>query len=386
MFFSGFLTAYAQSIETWVDYHYGEEIVFHALIPSDIQIVTAIIFIQATNDSNTIVGLADIHQKEDQIYELEYTHELSDYTFPAFSKIEYHYEITYKDNETFITPLKMLYYEDNRIKWNTLEEAPFKVHWYQGDIQFAQDILDTAQTGLQQIQGYLSLPTPVGLDIYIYEDNTMMQEVLDHNSEDWVAGHADPELEVIVVEIPHSPDQQLLMKQRIPHELMHILLFQAMNKGYDNIPTWLNEGLAANAEIYPNPDYRIALKNAKEQDSLIPITSLCHSFPRNNADAILSYAESQSFTDYLHQEYGTTGLEELISSYANGVDCERGIELAFDTTIDQIERNWKRQILSENIIPKKINHFLVLAILLIVLMFLPVTVIIQHIVNRNPSS
>jgi len=377
--------AYAQSIETWVDYRYGEEIVFHALIPSETPIVTAIIFMQATNDSNTIVGLTDIRQPEDQLYELEYTHDLNVYTFPAFSKIEYHYEITYENNETLITPLKMLYYEDNRIEWNTLEESPFKVHWYQGDIQFAQDILDTAQTGLQQIQKYLILPKPAELDIYIYADNFTMKEVLYNNREDWVAGHADPELEVIVVEIPNSPDQPLIMKQRIPHELLHILLFQATVNGYDNIPTWLNEGLAANAEIYPNPDYRIALKNATERDNLIPMTSLCHSFPRNNADAILSYAQSQSFTDYLHQKYGTPGLEELITNYANGVDCERGVELAFSTTINQIEKNWKRQIMSENSVKKNLNHILVLVILFIALLIVPLTVIIQNFIHRKLS-
>jgi hypothetical protein len=145
----------------------------------------------------------------------------------------------------------------------------------------------------------------------------------------------------------------------------------------------LNEGLATNAEIYPNPDYRIALKNAIEQGNLIPIASLCHTFPRNNSDALLSYAESNSFTNYLYQKFGASGIEQLVITYANGVDCERGVELALGVDLAQAERNWHRQILPENSVDKWIDNLIPLVILMTALFFVPSAVIIHRILKKT---
>ena len=372
-------TAHANSklIEIWEDYSFGEQITFYAKIESDQPIVTAVVFFQAINDSNTIVGLASVSPLENGIYQIEYVHQLSDYTIQAFSNVEYRFEITNETNETFETSTNVFYYEDDRFEWKKLEEEPFKVHWYAGDLQFAQDVLDTAQAGLKQIQSFLPLPDPPKIDIYIYSDNTSMQGVLNPSSQDWVAGHADPELGVIVTELPGGPDQQLLMKQRIPHELMHILLYHYTNPGYRNIPTWLNEGLAANAEVYPNPDYRITLQIAVDGERLIPMTSLCNTFPRNNSDALLSYAQSFSFTNYLYRTYGTSGLDELVITYANGMDCERGAEVALGINLSQLERNWRQKTFSENLAGELFSNLTPWFIILLAMLIAPGAILVQ---------
>jgi hypothetical protein len=377
-------TAHANSkvIDIWKEYSFGDQITFYAKVESDQPIVTAIVFFQAINDSNTIVGLASVTPVNDGIYQIEYVHQLSDYTIQAFSTIEYRFEITSETNETFETTSKTFYYEDNRFDWKKLEEGSFRVHWYAGDLQFAQNVLDTAQAGLKQIQSFLLLPAPPEIDIYIYSDTTSMQGVLNPGSQDWVAGHADPELGVIVTELPEGPDQQLLMKQRIPHELMHILLFQSTYPGYRNIPTWLNEGLATNAEIYPNPDYRITLQNAVEGESLIPMSSLCNTFPRNNSDALLSYAQSFSFTNYLYRTYGTSGLEELVTAYANGMDCERGAEAALGSNLSQLERSWRQKTFSENLAGELFNNLTPWFILLLAMLIAPGVILVQIILKK----
>jgi hypothetical protein len=361
----------------WEEYDFGEQITFYAKIESDQPIATAVVFFQAINDSNTIVGLASVNPISDGIYQIEYEHHLSDYTIQPFSKVEYRFEITSETNELFETESQTFYYEDNRFEWNKLEEGTFEVHWYAGDLQFAQDILDTAQASLKQIQSFLPLPAPPEIEIYIYSDTTSMQGVLNPSSQDWVAGHADPELGVIVTELPEGPDQQLLMKQRIPHELMHILLYQYTYPGFKNIPTWLNEGLATNAEIYPNPDYRITLQNAVESESLIPMSSLCNTFPRNNSDALLSYAQSFSFTDYLYHTYGTSGLNDLVTAYANGMDCERGAEAALGSNLSQLERNWRQKTFSENLAGELFTNLTPWFILLLAMLIAPALILVQ---------
>ena len=93
-----------------------------------------------------------------------------------------------------------------------------------------------------------------------------------------MAGHADPDLGVMVVSVPDGPTQRIEMERQIPHELMHVLLYQLIGNKYQ-LPTWFNEGLATISELYPDPDYYTYLMRAKANDSLIPLTNLCASFP-----------------------------------------------------------------------------------------------------------
>ncbi len=168
-------------------------------------------------------------------------------------------------------------------------------------------------------------------------------------AQDWVAGHADPDLGVILVTLPEGPEQPLLVEQRVPHELMHVLLYQSNQLGYANLPAWLNEGLASNAELDPNPDYRILLEDAAKKNSLIPLANLCVSFPRDAYGALLSYAEAASFVKYLHDSYGVSGLTSLTQAYNNGLDCNQGAEQALGKSLVQLQRSWERDELSQDV-------------------------------------
>ena len=46
----------------------------------------------------------------------------------------------------FITP-----HIDDGFNWQTLESGMLKVHWYEGDANFGQEALETAQAGLDSV-------------------------------------------------------------------------------------------------------------------------------------------------------------------------------------------------------------------------------------------
>ena len=365
--------AQPQVIETSVDYVFGESVTFKAIVESEFPIVSGKLFFQASNDTQTILGTPEITQVDDTTYEFNYTYPISDYPLPAFSSIQYRYIITLKDGDIVQFPWDSFEYQDNRFVWNELKESSFRVFWYEGDIEFAQRVLDTAQEGSNKIQNLLQLTLPTPLKIYVYPDGQTMQKALNPTSENWVAGHADPDLGVIVVSLPQGPDQFLLMEQRVPHELMHIGLFEATNPGYQNLPTWLSEGLASQAELYPNPDYRVMLEYAVMNDSLLPMSNLCKSFPRDVSNALLAYAQSDSFTQYLYSTYGATGLEDLITNYANGLDCNNGARAALGKDLGQLERNWRREILNENVAAKAFTNFSPWLIFMIIVLVAPLS-------------
>jgi hypothetical protein len=254
--------------------------------------------------------------------------------------------------------------------WQTLESGMLKVHWYEGDLNFGQDALETAQMGLESISKLLPSRLEQPIEIFIYSNTDDLQSELIPGGESWVAGHADPALGVVKVVIQPGSEQGITMEQRIPHELMHVMLYRHIGVGYQNIPAWLREGIATRAELYPNPDYDTVLADAVSADRLISLKNLCNSFPADPGQAFLAYAESRSFTNYLYGSYGSTGLLNLAESYADGLDCERGTEAALGIPLSNLESQWRSSVLGQNAsltILQNISPYLVLLCLVLVI-------------------
>jgi hypothetical protein len=384
--------AQARVDKSWVEYEFGDQITFHTRLESPEPIETAVVFFQAHKDTHTSIGLGTVKKIGDHLYHLSYTHPLEDYRLRAFSRVDYHWEITPADGSKHQLPTESFDYIDNRYSWNSLEEKPFKVHWYDetGDLRFAQSVIDAAQAGYQAADDLLPVSVPNDtLEIYVYPDSESMKAVLQPTSENWVAGHADADLGVIVAILPPGPDQKLLVEQRIPHELMHVLLYQYTDPGYANLPTWLNEGLASQVELYPNSDYPILLDDAVKRKALIPMTGLCQTFPREASSALLSYAQAASFTKYLYNTYGSTGLVNLVKAYANGLDCERGAEQALGKNLTQLERGWRNEVLEEDTAQAAFNNLLPWLILLATVLAAPLAVAVRRLrfrSDRHPAT
>jgi hypothetical protein len=128
---------------------------------------------------------------------------------------------------------------------------------------------------------------------------------------------------------------------------MHVLLYRQIGAGYNNLPAFLREGLAAMVEINPTSEYDRVLRDAGERSALIPLPDLCASFPADPASAFLSYAEARSFTRYLRESHGSSKLMELARVYGDGVACLRGIEIVYGTSLAQFEFTWKQSVLGQ---------------------------------------
>jgi hypothetical protein len=275
---------------------------------------------------------------------------------------------------------------DDDFNWQTLESGMLKVHWYQGDANFGQAALEAAQAGLESIGRFLPSRLEQPIEIFIYAGTEDLQNELVPGGEKWMAGHADPALGVVRVIVEPGSEQGITMEQRIPHELMHVMLYRQIGAGYQNIPAWLREGMATLAEMYPHADYDRVLGEAAENNSLISLKDLCVSFPADTGQAFLAYAEARSFTNYLHATYGSTGLLNLAAFYADGVDCERGTERAFGVSLSGLESEWRSSALGQNTALstlQNISPYLVLLCLVLVIPLIGVISTLRRKGNRN---
>lgn len=358
--------------EVTVDYIFGEQVTFQTVVQTDQPITQALIFYRSDGAGQTSNDFATTSSLGNGAFEILYQIAPLQGILRAFAQVTYWYEITLADGQVYTSPSYAFRYDDNRFQWQTLDNHLFRVHWYDGDTRFAQTTLDVTEAGLKRVQALLPIQMTAPIDIYIYPSASELQDTLNLAGQNWIAGHADPDLQVMVVTLPSGAEQRLLMEQRIPHELMHIMLYQYLGEAYSRLPAWLNEGLASITELYPNPDYQILLDTASQRGKLIPMDSLCKSFPRDASSAVLAYAQAASFTRYLYQSTGSSGLDALTRAYADGMDCQHGAENALGQSLNQLERQWRQETFAENATLTAVGNLLPWGALLIAALAAPV--------------
>ena len=346
---------------------FGEQITFTAKLKAPLQIQSAVILIY---DMTQTVTRAEPVQFDEQGFS-EFRFDTRQNLLRPFTTVIWRYELTLTDGSKTQSQSMSIVYDDNRFGWHFLQSDNFRVHWYNGDADFGPSALNAAEAGLQKIAEFFPTHMNSPIDIYIYDNESDLRGALYGTGEAWVAGHADSAASIITVTIEAGEGQGILMEQRIPHELMHILLHRQVGAGYRNVPAWLREGMSVLAEVYPNPEYDRVLTDAAARNALIPMRDLCDSFSPRIDSAFLAYAQSRSFTNYLRRQYGADGLMDLLNAYANGVDCERGPERAFGITLVKLERDWQATVLGQFNIMATLGNFAPYLVLLCLVLIFP---------------
>jgi hypothetical protein len=346
---------------------FGEQITFVAAIKASIPIQSVSIII--LDESQGITHVEPLNMTADG--GTEFIFNTKQNILRPFTNIKWNYEFTLPDGSTVQSESFSMRYTDDRFNWQTLESGALRVNWYKGDTNFGQAVLNAVQSGLGSVSRLMAVDLAQPIEFFIYATSDDLRGTLSLGGEDWVAGHANPALGIVMVVIEPGAEQNITMEQRIPHELMHVMMYRAVGAGYMNVPVWLREGTATLAEIYPNADYDHVLSGAAANNGLIPLKDLCTSFPADTGRAFLAYAESRSFSNYLHQTYGSSGLLKLASSYADGVDCERGTELAFGVSLSNLEMTWHSSVLGQNAWVPALQNIAPYLVLLCLVLIIP---------------
>jgi len=341
--------AWAQSSleisEVHVIYDFGQQITFQGRLQNPLDVAQVSVLFREMNEQVTRVEPLTVAPDGS----VSFQYNAAQNILPPFSNIIFWFQATFNNGETAASAVYNFRYNDNRFDWRHSSQGPLTVYWYQGDDAFGQAALDSATTSLASVNQVTPVDLTAPLDIYIYASPDDLQGALYLGGQEWVGGHADPKLGVVMVAIAPSASQGIEMEKEIPHELTHVMLYRSLGDGYNRLPTWLNEGLASVAELYPDPDYKNALQMASTNNSLLLMSDLCDPFPPDAGRAYLAYAESESFVRYLRDTYSPTGLSALIKAYADGLDCELGATRALGMPLTQLDTRWRETKLGQNV-------------------------------------
>lgn len=311
-------------VRTAVGYDFGVRISFAATIFSSSAVSRAAVFYRAAGAPDTEVLIADLSPGTPTIARA--VQDLRQRPLPPFRPIVYWWQVDFADRTVLVTPEETSPYEDDRFVWQFLAEDPFTVHWVEGDLEFGRDAIDAAAAGLARIRSLLFLEPGRPVDVYLYPRVADLESSLALTGRTWTAGHSDPSLSVVLLPVAAGPESRQEFERLIPHELAHLALYERMGEGYANLPGWLNEGLATNVELSPDPRYRAALEDAIAAGTWFDLEGLCAAVPGSGVEALLAYAQSASMVGYLRDVYGAGSILALLDAYQEGASCTGGME------------------------------------------------------------
>jgi hypothetical protein len=222
------------------------------------------------------------------------------------------------------------------------DDERWAIHWTGDDAGLGQLGLDIAIESWPRLTRIVPIADLTNLNIYIYPSSADLRSALRLTGRDWVGAHAHPELGVILVTAVNSRTAAADLRQSIPHELTHYLLYQAAGPNYESIPAWFNEGLATFVEGSSNPSYETILATAVAGQTTIPFSDLCHEFPTFEQRTLLAYAQSASFIRYIQGRFGSQALRDLSAAYADGLSCESGVNHVFGESLADLNQEWLR--------------------------------------------
>ncbi|MCX7855130.1 MAG: peptidase MA family metallohydrolase [Anaerolineae bacterium] len=329
--------------EATVTYTFGQQAVFSIQATASTDITALYLYIQSAGSER--VEVTSVPVDPGSSVQATFTRDLRLFPFPPFGTVRWWWEVRDGAGHQLTTPPSTFRYEDNRWDWSSRTAGPITVYSPVDDPRYLQAALDIAATSLERISRSLNAPALEKVEIYLYPSLADLQAALRMAGREWMGGQARPELGVILVAVPHDDGYMAQMEQEIPHELTHLLIYRLTGpQGYLYVPAWLNEGLATANQTRPDPNLDSLLERARNEGRLIPVRNLCPPFSTDPAEALLAYAESGSLVRYIRQQYGDSSIRALLQAYADGADCEAGVQRALHITLDQLERAWRADL------------------------------------------
>ncbi|MBX3225043.1 MAG: hypothetical protein KF795_31285 [Labilithrix sp.] len=123
------------------------------------------------------------------------------------------------------------------------------------------------------------------------------------------------------------------------HELAHVALEDAVQGRH--VPVWFNEGLAISLSGERAAARLQTLWSATLSGTLIPLSDLDRSFPRENFEVSIAYAESADFMRFLTRKSDRLRFAAMIARVRSGQAFERALAEAYGSDLRRLEFEWR---------------------------------------------
>jgi hypothetical protein len=328
-----------QSVET----AFRDYITFNIDAESDNPIIEARLLYRVAGQLATARGDAEV-EPGTQV-KASYTVDQNRDYLPPGTELEYWWTLTDETGNELKTEPQPLIYLDDRHDWQTLNNDRLTLYWYRGDRAFGEALFDQANKTLDQIESEAGVKVEMPVKIFIYGSFSDLREAIAVGAQEWTGGQAFTDQGVVVIGV--APSDLSYGLAATPHELTHLVIHQATDNPYGDIPRWLDEGLA----VYMSGEldagwrgYRAEVADSAQANKLMTLQTLSSSFPADSAQAGLAYAESGSVVEFIIQHYGKDAMADLLKIFSEGALYDQALEQALGVDTWGLDNAWRESI------------------------------------------
>jgi hypothetical protein len=259
-------------------------------------------------------------------------------SLPPGAEVQYSWRIQDATGYEVETAWATVKFNDHRYLWDSLTAGDITLFWYDGEIAFAQALLDSANEALEILARDAGVYLEKAVVVYIYANSEDLRDALLYTPE-WIGGIAFTQYGIVVIGV--NTDNLSWGKRAIAHELAHLVTHQMTSNPYNDIPTWLDEGISLYAEGNLRFDLKSSLDKAISEDSLISVQSISSSFPSDTDEAMLSYAESYSIVEFLLQQYDREKMLHLLNVFKQGSSYDDALLEVYGFDTAGLDNLWR---------------------------------------------
>ncbi|MFQ6122019.1 MAG: peptidase MA family metallohydrolase [Dehalococcoidales bacterium] len=261
---------------------------------------------------------------------------------PPGSIVEHWWTVEDAGGDRVETKPVQVQFNDTRHLWNSLTEGRVTLYWYEGEQSFAGVIMAMAQHVLTRLAEDTGAELKNPVEIYIYANAEDLRGAMIFPRE-WTGGVTFTRFGTIAIGIP--PDMLDWGGRALAHELAHLVIHQMTFNPYNDLPTWLDEGLAMYAEGPLEPVLVALLGKAIAEDNLISVRTLSSPFSAYAEEAALSYAQSHSLAEFLISNYGQSKMLELLNTFSEGSSYDGALNKVYGFDMDGLDSLWRQYAL-----------------------------------------
>jgi len=265
-------------------------------------------------------------------------------SLPPGATIWWRWRYIDESGQETVSDQKTITWLDSEHNWKTIKKDKLNLHWYSGNQDFAQDLLNAAEGGLDFNSTKSGLVAESPIDIYIFANTDDMKDAILYEPS-WTGGQAFPDHDIVILGISQSDLDW--GRGAIVHELTHVLVGHLTFSCLGAVPTWLNEGLAVYSEGELDSSSQTQLDDAIRDNTLLTVRSLSTGFSEVSDKAYLSYSQSFSLVKFLVETYGQDKMTALLVALRDGATVDDALSQTYGFNIEGLEVEWRKAIGAE---------------------------------------
>jgi hypothetical protein len=257
---------------------------------------------------------------------------------PVGIDVTFRWIVTLEDETAIESDSATITWLDDRFDWDSLSGEYVEVFGYETSDDFLEDILETAEQSARDLIALYQPESILPIRIWVYETGEDYAGTQAANSEQWAAGSAYPDLQVIHAVIPDGSESEMV--RIVPHEISHQILHMATLNPFNAPATWIDEGLAVIAQDGAEDLYDSLVESAYTDEELLSMQGLISAFPFDPSEARMAYAQSYSLVSFILESWGQDGITAIITEYAQTNSHDEVLEEALGVNLADLEQLW----------------------------------------------